>query len=710
MAKHSLFAIFFFGMVGVAQAQPALTEPAEFPSAVPGPRAVPSGEECFHLASGTITPGDVDWVQILMPRATTQTIVDVDFPANGGGSALLASIVMGTTAFNIADNNGTRDSLCGLSATTIPVGSTRDSAVAFTARAANIVINIGITGAADTGFVGAHSETFTYDVWVYAQTVPCTLNSDCTDGVVCTVDSCNVATGDCFNDADDAACDNGRFCDGEEYCDAVRGCRAGLAPDCDDGVACTFDDCDPLTDECMSLPDDDFCDNEAFCDGQEWCDPLLDCQPGDAPACDDGVECTVDRCDDDSDDCAHEVDHAFCDDGFYCTGEETCDSLQDCVPGPPPLCDDGVRCTVDACDPELDECLYLPDDTACSNGLFCDGEEWCDPVAGCQSDDPSACDDGVDCTIDSCDDGANDCVHTVNHAFCDDGLYCTGEESCDALRGCVTGNPPVCDDGVSCTADTCDPDLDECLYLPDDAACGNGVFCDGEEWCDSVEGCITGDDPCPDRLCRESDDRCVNCLSDADCDDGDFCNGPESCDGQGSCVEGTPPCPPGVDCNTDTERCEAVAFTLDIQPRKCPNLFKTNGQGIVPMALTGGPGANVQEIKPGSLRLERVDGIGKPLHPNEGPHGPWRKFEDVTGPHYGEICACHRAESDGWADLVMRFDVQAMNKHLQLDKVSSGSSVALRISGRLKDGTKFEAIDCIVVEQPPRKPPRFEPR
>lgn len=454
MARGRQIAALLLGMAGVAQAQPALTEPAEFPSARPGPRAVQSGVGCFHLASGTITPGDVDWVQILMPRTTTQTIVDVDFPATGGGSALLASVIAGTTAFNISDGNGPRDAFCGLSATTIPVGSTKDSAASLGATVRNVVMNIGITGAADSGFVGAHSETFNYDVWVYALTVPCTMDSDCNDGVACTVDACDTTSGDCFNDVDDAACDNGLFCDGEEYCDAVRGCRAGLGPDCDDGVACTFDDCDPVNDQCMNLPDDGFCDNETFCDGVEWCDPAFDCQAGDPPACDDGVECTVDRCDTVGDACAHDVDDAFCDDGLYCTGEESCDSVRDCVPGTLPVCDDGVPCTVDTCDPEFDDCLFMPNDAACDNGVFCDGDEWCDAVEGCVAGDEQ-------CPDQLCRENDDRCVDCLGDSDCDDGDFCNGAESCDGEGLCVDGTPP------------CPPEL---VCNPDKRRCESGAF------------------------------------------------------------------------------------------------------------------------------------------------------------------------------------------------------------------------------------------
>ncbi len=90
---------------------------------------------------------------------------------------------------------------------------------------------------------------------------------DCNDGVSCTDDSCNETTDSCDNVANDANCpDNGLFCDGAEYCDAVNDCSSTGDPclagetcnettdtcdaaecsvpaDCDDGNACTTDDC-----------------------------------------------------------------------------------------------------------------------------------------------------------------------------------------------------------------------------------------------------------------------------------------------------------------------------------------------------------------------------------------------------------------------------------------------------------------------------------
>ena len=57
---------------------------------------------------------------------------------------------------------------------------------------------------------------------------------------------------------------------------------------------------------------------------------------------------------------------------------------------------------------------------------------------------------------------------------CSDGLYCTGEEFCrpndsraDA-RGCVMGAPPNCDDGIACTIDTCNEIYNICYNLAPD--------------------------------------------------------------------------------------------------------------------------------------------------------------------------------------------------------------------------------------------------
>jgi hypothetical protein len=107
-------------------------------------------------------------------------------------------------------------------------------------------------------------------------------------------------------------------------------------------------------------------------------------------------------------------------------------------------CGDGVGCTVDACDEASDSCAHLPDHGLCDNGLFCDGVERCDPVADCQSGTPPSCGDGIDCTVDSCNEGADSCDSVPDDALCDNGLFCDGYETCDVVLDCLSdGHRPL---------------------------------------------------------------------------------------------------------------------------------------------------------------------------------------------------------------------------------------------------------------------------
>ncbi len=169
-------------------------------------------------------------------------------------------------------------------------------------------------------------------------------------------------------------------------------------------------------------------------------------------------------------------------------------------------CDDGIACTDDAC---VDgECVSTPDDAACADGLFCNGAEICHSALGCQAaSDP--CNDGIECTIDSCDESSLSCTNAPDDAACDDGLFCNGAEVCDSQIGCRPESDP-CDDGVDCTVDSCDESLDMCMNTPNDAACDDGLFCNGLEVCDPDLDCVVGDDPCGLGLsCEEEADECV---------------------------------------------------------------------------------------------------------------------------------------------------------------------------------------------------------
>lgn len=149
-----------------------------------------------------------------------------------------------------------------------------------------------------------------------------------------------------------------------------------------------------------------------------------------------------------------------CDDGNQNGGDGCSSNCQDegCIaetPGYPgvPLCDDGKDCTIDTCN---------PDTHACEHEL--------------------SCEDGNECTVDTCVNEA--CVHTKNNGLCEDDNPCT-LDICGSF-GCTYGlSNGLCDDGLSCTTgDTCVGG--ECLGAD---SCPTGESCSGTSGiCESDSG------------------------------------------------------------------------------------------------------------------------------------------------------------------------------------------------------------------------------
>jgi hypothetical protein len=157
---------------------------------------------------------------------------------------------------------------------------------------------------------------------------PCHGDAECDDGVGCTVDTCQ-PTG-CFHQANDQACD--------------------------DGIACTTDTCQP--DGCSHEPDNQPCDDGLVCT-LDYCDPVLDCQhPFTDAGCDDGIACTTDTCDQATDSCVHLACDSMCDDGTFCNGVERCDTALGCTSGPP-ACELGLTCSMDGCAENTQQCFHV---------------------------------------------------------------------------------------------------------------------------------------------------------------------------------------------------------------------------------------------------------------------------------------------------------------------------------------------------------------
>jgi hypothetical protein len=207
-------------------------------------------------------------------------------------------------------------------------------------------------------------------------------------------------------------------------------------------------------------------------------------------------------------------------------------------------CDDGFDCTIESCGVGA-ICQYTALDARCDMGQTCDERRGCVSGTSCTSN--ADCDDSVACTVDTCGVGGL-CRHMALDELCTD----PGMPECDVTMGCVRGtgcaSAADCNDSVACTIDSCGADR-MCRHTGMDGLCMAGEVC-------RSTGCFMP----------------MDCTTPADCDDGEFCNGTETCDTKFGCMPGAPPvCNDSEMCTVDTcdstlDRC---VFTCDRTMAAC---------------------------------------------------------------------------------------------------------------------------------------------
>ncbi len=107
-------------------------------------------------------------------------------------------------------------------------------------------------------------------------------------------------------------------------------------------------------------------------------------------------------------------------------------------------------------------------DEDCDMGVFCDGPEYCHPSGVCRRAPPPTCDDGDDCTTDSCDVVTDACVNELIDV--DGDLHapesCGGDDCNDTESTIYTGATETCGDGVDQDCDGADNVIGECICAP----------------------------------------------------------------------------------------------------------------------------------------------------------------------------------------------------------------------------------------------------
>lgn len=163
---------------------------------------------------------------------------------------------------------------------------------------------------------------------------------------------------------------------------------------CDDGIACTIDRCDPVYLRCRHTPDDSLCFDAVYCDGLERCDRLLGCVEGEPISCSDNDTCTIDACVEETQTCVHAPRDADGDgDPDKNCGGGDCNDTNPAVSSLAlEVCDNGVD---DDCDGEIDEedCAARAHDD-CADALTIDAPgTYRMSTAGAERDHGSVCSD-----------------------------------------------------------------------------------------------------------------------------------------------------------------------------------------------------------------------------------------------------------------------------------------------------------------------------
>jgi hypothetical protein len=395
---------------------------------------------------------------------------------------------------------------------------------------------------------------------------PCTVNEHCVDGRCeydgllcddgnpCTTDWCQAGAG-CQATPNFLACDNLDLCDQGDIC--VDGeCRGGDQKlDCDDDNDCTLDSCDPAL-GCQHAAGGGGCTDGDVCTSGDHCEGEV-CVPGEQPLnCNDGNLCTADTC--------HPIVgclHKMLENNICCQGGKS-------------PCDDGNYCTTDNCDPETGDCSWVINDLPCDDGDACTAGDHCVDQGGqgtCVPTGPTDCDDGTECTLDTCDPYGG-CFHAPLAGTCDDHDVCTAGDSC--INGKCVGDMKICNDGNLCTEDKCNPVTGECYGVP------NTVPCDDKNICTVSDHCAGG--------------ACTG--SSLPCEDGNLCT-TDSCDPAAGCRH-TPyygACNDGLDCTTGDNCSTGVCLGNDALCTNCPPTFSDTVSKFTLLAIgsKGIPGEGI---------------------------------------------------------------------------------------------------------------------
>ena len=130
-----------------------------------------------------------------------------------------------------------------------------------------------------------------------------------------------------------------------------------------------------------------------------------------------------------------------------------------------------------------------------------------------------------------------------------------------------------------------------------------------------------------------------------------------------------------------------LTLNIDIRPTSCPNPLNLDSRGVLPVAVLGSEGFEVDTIDTASVRLAGASPIRS-------------SYEDVAPPPSDSSdCQCTTEGPDGYIDLNLKFKTEQivellLSTHPQL---VDGDVLVLTLTGVLNDATPVEGADCVTV-------------
>jgi hypothetical protein len=136
---------------------------------------------------------------------------------------------------------------------------------------------------------------------------------------------------------------------------------------------------------------------------------------------------------------------------------------------------------------------------------------------------------------------------------------------------------------------------------------------------------------------------------------------------------------------------DGIPVAFDVKPGSCPNPLNVKSRGVLPVAILGSAGFDIEKIDTATIRLLGVAPICSSMEDVGTPFEPYSGKEDCG-------LDCNDWGPDGWMDLTLKFRTQDMVSALGAG-LDAGCTL-LTITGNLKEeynGTPFQGEDVVLI-------------